>query len=566
MKKLINDPDRVVREMLEGSVARAPFQALLPDDNVVVRRGDPQGVAVISGGGSGHEPAHAGYVGPGMLAAAVVGDVFTSPGVDAVLAAIGAVTGPAGALLVVKNYTGDRLNFGLAAELARSQGLAVELVVVADDVSLRDTVSRERRRGIAGTVLVHKVAGAASAAGRPLAEVKALAERAAARLGTMGAALGGCTLPGAGGSGFALGDDEVELGLGIHGEPGVSRVRFGGCDRLVGTMVGTIVKELGLGGGERIAVLVNGLGGTPPMELDIVMRAALRALRDKNMNVVHGWCGNLLTALDMPGCSITVLALDDELLGLLDAPTGAPAWPGPGVLNDEVVQRTSQAVPANGGGASAAPSEAGLQVRDAVLAAAHGLIAAEATLAELDSRAGDGDLGSSMTRAGRAVLALPTEAWGSPSQGLQAMSDAIRRAVGGSSGPFYAVALSRAARRLQGVERPGLPDWCDALGEAVEAICGLGGARPGDRTMVDALGPLVEALRAGAEEGRWNREVWARCVAAARAGADATAAMSPRLGRASYLGERALGVPDGGAVAVAVLAGSLSDGLPFGRD
>ena len=566
MKKLINDPDRVVREMLEGSVARAPFQALLPDDNVVVRRGGMQGVAVISGGGSGHEPAHAGYVGAGMLAAAVAGDVFTSPGVDAVLAAIRAVTGPAGALLVVKNYTGDRLNFGLAAELARSQGLAVELVVVADDVSLRNTVPRERRRGIAGTVLVHKVAGAASAAGRPLAEVKALAERTAARLGTMGAALGGCTLPGAGGSGFALGEDEVELGLGIHGEPGVSRVAFDGCDRLVGSMVKTIADELGLAGGERIAVLVNGLGGTPTMELDIVMRATLRALRERTLNVVHGWCGNLLTALDMPGCSVTVLALDDELSGLLDAPTEAPAWPGAGLLNDDVVQRMARPAPTGGGGTPAAPSDAGLQVRDAVLAAAHGLIAAEATLAELDSRAGDGDLGSSMTRAGRAVLALPTEAWGSPSQGLQAMSDAIRRAVGGSSGPFYAVALSRAARRLQGIERPGLPDWCDALAEAVEAICGLGGARPGDRTMVDALGPLVEALRAGVEEGRWNRELWARCVAAARAGADATAAMRPRLGRASYLGERALGVADGGAVAVAVLAESLCDGLPFGPD
>ncbi len=566
MKKLINDPDRVVREMLEGSVARAPFQALLPDDTVVVRRGDGEGVAVISGGGSGHEPAHAGYVGPDMLAAAVAGNVFTSPSVDAVLAAIRAVTGPAGALLVVKNYTGDRLNFGLAAELARAEGMAVELVVVADDVALRNTVPRARRRGIAGTVLVHKVAGAAAAAGRPLTEVKALAERTAAGLGTMGVALGGCTLPGAGGSGFALGDDEVELGLGIHGEPGVSRVRFDGCDRLVGTMVGTILDELGLAGGEQVAMLVNGLGATPPMELDIVMRATLRALRQRNLNVVRGWCGNLLTALDMPGCSITVLALDEELLGLLDAPTGAPAWPGPGLLNENVVHRVPRQVGTGGDEAPAAPSGAGLQVRTAAFAAAHGLIGAEETLTALDSRAGDGDLGSSMTRAGRAVLALPPEAWRSPAHALQAMSDAIRRAVGGSSGPFYAVALARAARRLEGIERPGLPDWCDALEQAVEAICQLGGAQPGDRTMVDALGPMADAMQAASGNGRWDREVWSPCVAAARAGADATAAMTPRLGRASYLGERALGVPDGGAVAVAILAASLSDGLPFGPD
>ncbi len=575
VKKLINHPDRVVREMLEGGVARVPFQALLPDDDVVVRRGGAREVAVISGGGSGHEPAHTGYVGPGMLAAAVVGHVFTSPGVDAVLAAIRAVTGPAGALLVVKNYTGDRLNFGLAAELARGEGLAVELVVVADDVSLRNTVPRNRRRGIAGTVLVHKVAGAAAAAGRPLAEVKALAARVAAGLGTMGAALGGCTLPGAGASGFALGEHEVELGLGIHGEPGVERVAFDGCDRLVGTMVATVVDELGLGGGERVALLVNGLGGTSPMELDIVMRSTLRLLRGRNVNVVRGWCGNLLTALDMPGCSITLLPLDDALIGLLDAPTEAPAWPGPGVLNDDIHHGVGRArtdadavagAPPEAGPSDAGPSEAGLQVRSAAHAAAHGLIGAEDVLAALDAKAGDGDLGSSMTRAARAVLALPPVAWRSPSSALQAMADAVRRAAGGSSGPFYAVALSRAARRLDGIERPGLPDWRDALADAVEAIRQLGGARPGDRTMVDALDPLVQALRAADASAGWNRDAWTRCAAAARAGADATTTMRPRLGRASYLGDRALGVPDGGAVAVAILAESLLGGLPFGAD
>ncbi len=572
MKKLINDPGRVVREMLEGAVARVPFQALLPDDDVVLRRDGDRQVAVISGGGSGHEPAHAGYVGPGMLAAAVAGAVFTSPSVDAVLAALRAATGPAGALLVVKNYTGDRLNFGLAAELARGEGLAVELVVVADDVSLRDTVPRDRRRGIAGTVLVHKVAGAAAAAGRPLGEVKALAERVAAGLGSMGAALDGCTLPGAGASGFALGEHEVELGLGIHGEPGVSRVAFEGCDRLVDTMLEAVADELGLGGGERVALLVNGLGATPPMELDVVMRATLRALRDRNVNVVRGWCGSLLTALDMPGCSITVLPLDDELLGLLDAPTEAPAWPGRGVLNDDVVHHAGAVrhgagrARSDGDAAAAAPSEAGLQVRTAAHAAAHGLIGAEDILAALDAKAGDGDLGSSMTRAARAVLALPPDAWRSPSHALGAMADAVRRAAGGSSGPFYAVALSRAARRLDGIERPGLPDWGDALGEAVEAICQLGGARPGDRTMVDALQPMAEALRDAARAGRWNRDAWARCVAAARGSADATAAMPPRLGRASYLGNRALGVPDGGAVAVAILGESLGDALPFDMD
>src|SRR5262249_4842301 len=215
MKKLINDPRNVVREMLEGLVDLNPGQALLADENVVVRAdrlsGNPHPeVAVLSGGGSGHEPAHAGYVGAGMLDAAIAGDVFTSPSVDAVLAAIRAVAGPAGALLVVKNYTGDRLNFGLAAELERAEGIPVETVVVADDVALRDAVEPERRRGIAGTVLVHKVAGAAAAAGLSLQDVAREASMAATAMGTMGVALGPCTVPAAGRPGFSLGEDEIE--------------------------------------------------------------------------------------------------------------------------------------------------------------------------------------------------------------------------------------------------------------------------------------------------------------------------------------------------------------------
>lgn len=221
MKKLVNEPKAVVRQMLEGFVALAPGQVLLDDETVVVRSDTPadprqRKVSIISGGGSGHEPAHAGYVGAGMLDAAVAGDVFTSPSTDAVLAAIRAVSGPAGSLLVVKNYTGDRLNFGLAAELARAEGIPVEVVVVADDVALRDTVEPSRRRGIAGTVLVHKVAGAAAAAGLPLSDVLREAEAASAELGTMGVALGPCTVPAAGRPGFTLGDEEIELGLGIH--------------------------------------------------------------------------------------------------------------------------------------------------------------------------------------------------------------------------------------------------------------------------------------------------------------------------------------------------------------
>ncbi len=304
MKKLINDPRIVVREMLEGQVGLHAGQTLLADENVVLRAdlGLPAArqVAIISGGGSGHEPAHAGYVGAGMLHAAVAGDVFTSPSTDAVLAAIRAAAGPAGALLIVKNYTGDRLNFGLAAELARAEGIPVETVVVADDVALRDTVASERRRGLAGTVLVHKVAGAASAAGLDLAAVAAEARQAASAVGTMGVALGACTVPG-GSAGFTLAADEMELGLGIHGEAGVRRTKLMPADQIVEHLLATILVDLAPPPGARVALLVNGLGGTPLMELAIVARKALAQLRAAGLHVARAWSGNLMTALEMPG-------------------------------------------------------------------------------------------------------------------------------------------------------------------------------------------------------------------------------------------------------------------------
>ena len=314
---------------------------------MVVRTDLPaaRGVAVISGGGSGHEPAHAGYVGRGMLTAAVAGDVFTSPSTDAVLAAIRHVAGPAGAVLIVKNYTGDRLNFGLAAELARAEGIPVEVVIVADDVALKDTVPPDRRRGIAGTVLVHKITGAAAEAGLPLAEVAAIARNAAAQVGSMGVALGACTLPAVGKPGFALEGDEIEIGLGIHGEPGVRRAKIDSADALVSAVVTVIAEDRGLAAGQPVALLVNGLGATPPMELAVIQHAALADLRARGLQVARLWSGTLLSALDMPGFSLSVLPLDAQSMAYLDAPTTAPAWPGPGLLNTEPLRLPATAAP-----------------------------------------------------------------------------------------------------------------------------------------------------------------------------------------------------------------------------
>ncbi len=554
MKKLINDPSAVVRHMLEGVVALSPASILLADENVVIRSGLPEAdqrkVAVLSGGGSGHEPAHAGYVGAGMLTAAVAGDVFTSPSTDAVLAGIRASAGPAGALVIVKNYTGDRLNFGLAAELARAEGIPVEIVVVADDVALKDTVPVDRRRGIAGTVLVHKLAGAAAELGLPLSEVAQVARGAAAGLSSMGISLGSCTLPAVGKPGFTLGEREIEVGLGIHGEQGVRRMEIASADDLTSLVLNTIEADGKLKSGDRVVLLVNGLGSTPPMELSIVARSALSILEAKGVSVERAWAGTFLSALDMPGFSLSIMQVDDRALELIDATTDATAWPRGGAVNRHRMLASSilpvEAQP------DREMTAAGARLRQVAEDVAKALIAAEQQLTDLDSVTGDGDLGTSMKRGAEAVLALPAQAFADVSSGLSAMGDAMRKAIGGSSGPFYATGLMRAARHLAGSDAPTAKELAEAFVAAVEAVSELGGAKPGDRTMVDALHPAAATFRDRLAEGQSVEVAWGEAVAAGEAGAEATKDMTPRLGRASYLGERAKGHADGGAVAVMV--------------
>lgn len=554
MKKLINDPATVVRDMLEGVVALSPATVLLADENVVIRSGllapEKRRVAVLSGGGSGHEPAHAGYVGAGMLTVAVAGDVFTSPSTDAVLAGIRAAAGPAGALVIVKNYTGDRLNFGLAAELARAEGIPVEIVVVADDVALKDTVPNDRRRGIAGTVLVHKLAGAAAEQGLPLQEVARIAREAAGKLSSMGISLGSCTLPAVGRPGFVLGDAEIEVGLGIHGEQGVRRMSIASADELVKLVFETIEADGRLKSDDRVALLVNGLGSTPPMELAVVARSAVARMEAKGVVVERAWAGTFLSALDMPGFSLSVMHVDDAMLNLIDAPTDAGAWPRGGAVN------RNRVLPSAGVKKSVTAeiriTAAGERLRSVAERVARALIAAEPTLTQLDSVTGDGDLGTSMVRGAEAILALPRESFADVSGGLMAMANAMRKAIGGSSGPFYATGLMRASRHLAGIEKPTAQQMAEAFVAAVLAVSELGGARPGDRTMIDALHPAAETFRDKLAAGASADEAWRSASAAGIAGAEATASMKPRLGRASYLGERAIGHPDAGAVAVSI--------------
>ena len=321
MKKFINDVENVENEMLEGIVLAHPeYVKRLEGFNVLVRADKKAGkVALVSGGGSGHEPAHGGFVGKGMLDAAVAGSIFTSPTPDQVFEAIKAVDAGKGVLLVIKNYTGDIMNFEMAAELAEAEGIKVANVVTNDDVAVEDSLYTTGRRGVAGTVFVHKIAGAKAETGASLEEVKATAEKVIANVRTMGVALKPCTVPAAGKPGFELSEDEMELGIGIHGEPGTERKPIQTADVIVDYLMERIVKDMKPQAGDEVAVMINGSGATPPMELYILNRRVHQILADKGIKVFKTFVGDYMTSIDMAGASVTLLKLDDEMKELLAA-------------------------------------------------------------------------------------------------------------------------------------------------------------------------------------------------------------------------------------------------------
>ena len=322
-KKLVNNPENVVEEMVEGIVMADPDKLDKVDGyNVVVRKSSPnEKVALVSGGGSGHEPTHAGYVGKGMLDGAIAGDVFTSPTPDAVFEAVKAVDGGKGVLLVIKNYTGDVMNFEMAEEMAEAEGIEVEHVVVNDDVAVEDSLYTTGRRGVAGTIFVHKIAGAKAEAGADLADVKEVAEKVIANVRTKGMALYPCRVPSAEESTFTLDEDEIELGIGIHGEPGTERTEAMQADDVVDELLGSVIEDIPYEEGDEVALMVNGMGGTPLMELFVANRRANQILEEKGIKLHKTFVGEYMTSLEMAGVSLTLLKLDDEMKELLDAPT-----------------------------------------------------------------------------------------------------------------------------------------------------------------------------------------------------------------------------------------------------
>jgi triose/dihydroxyacetone kinase / FAD-AMP lyase (cyclizing) len=557
MKKFINRPENVVEEMLQGLVVLHPGCVRLPGHKALIRADAEQArglqVAVLSGGGSGHEPAHAGYIGQGMLSAAVAGEVFTSPSSDTVFAAIQAVAGKSGALLVVKNYTGDRLNFGLAAEMARAEGIPVEMIIVDDDVALSGTERATGARGLAGTIFIHKLVGAAAAEGRTLAELAAIGKAAVGSMATMGVSFSAGTSPAVGRPSFELGEQEMELGLGIHGEPGVKRMQLQAADELTETLLSAILQQGKFAAQKPVAAMVNNLGATTEMELAIVARHAVSFLESRGFTVARVYAGTFLSSLDMAGISISVLGLDDERLRWIDAATTAPAWPNvlkrpPGKPTAQSAIKVAASVISTAG--SGPQTETGRKAKQAIEAGCQALIAAEGELAEMDRVTGDGDLGTNMARAAKAMQDSAYPLDDIPAT-LKALGHILRRELGGSSGPLYGVLFLRCGSALEGVRTTGLAQWADALQQGCQAISELGGAKPGDRTMLDALDPFARTLQKAVGLQATPDAVLAALEAAER-GVEATTQMKPRLGRSSYLGDRVLGYPDPGAKAVSV--------------
>ncbi|WP_010647546.1 dihydroxyacetone kinase subunit DhaK [Oceanobacillus massiliensis] len=329
MKKIINDPNQVVQDMISGMIAAHPEKIKpLTGTTAITRKDAPVAgkVGLVSGGGSGHEPAHAGYVGKGMLDAAVAGEVFTSPTPDQIYEAIKAVDGGKGVFLIIKNYTGDVLNFDMAAELAELDGIQVDKVIVNDDVAVEDSSFTTGRRGIAGTVFVHKIAGAKAEQGASLEEVKNVAEKTVANVRSMGMALMPCTVPAAGKPSFQLDENEMEIGIGIHGEAGIERKPISTADEIAKELTDKILSDMDLSQNDEVAVMVNGLGSTPEMELYIVNSKVNKLLTEKGIRIYKTFIGEYMTALEMAGCSLTLLKLDDQLKSLLDAESEAPAF------------------------------------------------------------------------------------------------------------------------------------------------------------------------------------------------------------------------------------------------
>jgi D-erythrulose 4-kinase len=571
MTKLFNDPARFTEDMLVGFLdANARYVVGVPGGVVRAHKTRPGKVAVVIGGGSGHYPAFCGTVGPGFADGAVVGNIFTSPSAEEATSVARAAHSDAGVLLTTGNYAGDVMNFGLAVTQLRSEGIEAHYFAVTDDVASAPKGEEAKRRGIAGDFTVFKCASAAAEEGLDLAGVVRVAEAANAATRTLGVAFDGCTLPGADHPLFTVPEGHMGLGLGIHGEPGVADEAMPTANELAATLVNGVLEDHFDARSQRIAVILNGLGRTKYEELFVVWGEAARLLRERSYEIVEPEVGELVTSLDMAGCSLTVMWLDDELERYWTAPADTPAY-----------RKGAAAVPPQSGerrlagdadAATATPQLAELSDEDgrrggrliarALDAMAEMLADAEEELGRIDAIAGDGDHGRGMVKgstAARAAAAKAVEQGAGQGSVLTAAGKEWAAKAGGTSGVLWGALLSALGARLGDTGKPDSATVAAGMRDGYDALIRLGGAAPGDKTMLDALLPFVEELQRRVADGQsWQQA----CRAAAEVATDAaraTADLRPKVGRARPLAERSLGTPDAGATSLAMCARTVAE-------
>lgn len=584
MKKLINAPESVVLEMCSG-IAHADPNVVFEQKYKVIRKKEKNKnkVTLIGGGGSGHEPAHAGYVGKGMLDAAICGDVFASPSQIQIYQGIKAAAGEKGVLLIIKNYSGDVMNFTNAAAMAEEEGITVESVKVEDDIAVTDSLYTVGRRGVAGTVLVHKVAGAAAECGLELSEVKRLAQKAADNVRTIGVGYTSCTVPAAGVPTFEIGEGEMEYGVGIHGEPGRSREPLTNADELAARMLDQIIEDLDVKAKEEVVVLVNGFGSTPLQELYLMNYAVNRKLDEMGIRVHREFVGNYMTSIDMMGCSISLMKLDEELKEYINQPCYAPYFRVDGPVEAQPFIPLKDKKKVVFGELSC--KEEWKSVSGEVLTLQN--IAAmvsemcrcildnEKSFCKLDSYAGDGDFGMSIAKGFREVNRewdeLVGEHFSTVKEFLLSCSVIIMEHCGGASGPVWGSAFRSAALKAGDRESLTLPEFAEMMQAAAQGIQKMGersfgrGAAVGDKTLIDALIPCVQALVNAAEHGGSWKNALQSGAAAAIEGAEKTKEIVARMGRAGTVGERSLGYPDAGAYALGIIFTAIVDFMQFGK-
>ena len=575
MRKIINKPENLVYEMCKGIELAHPELEFIEKYKIIKKRTiNENKVTLISGGGSGHEPAHAGFVGKGMLDAAVCGDVFASPSQIQVYQAIRETASEKGTLLIIKNYSGDMMNFKNAAYLAGEDGINVDYIKVDDDIAVQDSLYTVGHRGVAGTVLVHKIAGAMAEMGKELSDVKAVAEKAAKNVKSIGFAYSSCTVPAKGTPTFEIAENEMEYGVGIHGEPGIKREKIISADELAERMVPALLASLEMESGE-IALMINGFGGTPLQELYLLNHAIFKQLHDRDIKVHRIFVGNFMTSIDMLGASVSIMKLDEKLKSLLNAPCSAPGFHIDGpieepsytpltYLNIDALTKTVSFEIETDNAASTIKSNLltlnNLQYM--IDAMSECIIKNEVPFCDLDSHAGDGDFGMSIAKGFRQLKtewADLTHASKTIGEFLEGCSLIIMEHCGGASGPIWGSAFRGAGKKAGQVTEMDLTQFAQMMQASVFAIQTTGersfgrGAVVGDKTLIDALVPMVDSLVTSAKEGESFKLALENGAQAAVKGAESTKDIVARMGRAGTVGERSIGYPDAGAHALGII-------------